>query len=235
MSEAAFSGKLKNELLETLRRKEQDRRYEPRFTGASSTFPDEEGGMDEHDPSDRERISLVYGNTVGPLIWLSEDRYVYHPGKEPEPFIGLMVVSGSADPGNRLRVVTYKPERDLNVTSITNATIEKSLTPILPYRTPIKEGLADFNQMGLYPMLEDLPRSIDFDRTAASFMRQVEEGLVEYPRLFARGAPETREDPAVRREGAVDWRYAALAGAGLIGAAGIAINRYLRSRASVSK
>lgn len=234
MSETPIPGKLNSKLLDTLRKKEHDQRYAPGFTGTSSTFPDEEGGMDEHDPSDRERVSIVYGNTVGPLMWLSEDRYVYHPGKEPEPFIGLMVVSGSADPGNRLRVVTYKPEQELSVTSITNATLEKSLTPLLPYRTPIKEGLADYTQMGLYPLLEDLPRTIDFNRTAESFIRQAQDGPVEYPQLIPFGAPLPQTDLQQHKR-SESWRYATLAGAGLIAAAGIALNRYLRNRASASK
>lgn len=221
--------RLRGAMLEAMRRRETGRRYIPEFKTAVTSIPHETGGEAE-EPGDIERISLVFGNEIGPLAWLSEEVLAYRPTEPPEQFIGMMVVDDQARPGNQLRVAVFRPEQKRSVVTVTNAMLERTLVPLLPYPVPIGDGIADLYQMELYPSLQSLPDEIDFNATARSMLRQEREDDLRYPALIPLHAPPETTVPAARPEQGPDWRPLA-AGLGLaVLATAYAISRQVGNR-----
>lgn len=217
--------------LKKIQEHERETRYKPQFTVHHASYAGEGSGIEDEIPGDVDRNSLVYNTMAGPIMWLSEDTRSYGQGAIPsQPFFGLMVIDTDGAPGNRLRVAIYKPERQRSVTSITNATLERSLTPLLPYPAPIKEGLADAHQMKLYPFLHDLPEEIDFEKSSRLYIEQANRKNLKYPRLVPKGIPT---DLSPSGEAGGKWVPAvALAGLGLAAAYAISRNRHNRTTSS---
>lgn len=231
------TGNLTARLDELRAQQEKTAKYRVRFSTAAHPFPDEGSGIEDDIVRDSQNISLVYGNEVGPLIWVRERRFYPSGNGFAEPsrlLLGMMVIDERADPGNRVRVAVYRPGAKRTIHSVTDAALQRDLNLLLPYPAQGSD-LGDERQMRLYPNFQELPEEIDFMATAMGMVNQMAQGSSELPELIS---PVSKPVPQISSqslpEHKVGWRTWA-AGIGMAGLATYALVRRLQRRETTSK
>ncbi len=131
-------------------------------------------------------LSLVYGNRVGPLVWFRQR--LFRPigistEAAPRLTLGALVLDRESDPGNQMRIVTYRPGQLRTVHRLSSAVDNRTLPSLLPYPTAYA-NLADPAQMELYPDMVNTPGEVDFQRTVNEMFRDAGTFHFRYPYLI---------------------------------------------------